>query len=140
MNIRSTAAFSLMEVVLALGIISFVLFSMLGLLSVGMNASRESSADTALTSMISQVLGKLRSLHPLPTETVPAFFFDEDGLPLTNSTGAIYKCEASTMMLTTPELPNISDNFIKVKLVFIWPASVAVPSNSQTVYASLLLQ
>jgi uncharacterized protein (TIGR02598 family) len=137
MNTRSGAAFSLVEVVIALGVISFALVSMLGLLGVGINASRQSSESTAMTAMISQVLGKVRAASNAPPAT--NFFFDADGLPLTNSVGAIYECRASATLPPSGEISDVSDKFMKAALVFTWPVSAAVPPHTNTVHASLLL-
>ena len=49
MTVSRRFAFSLIEVVLALGIVSFALVAILGLLSVGLDSSRESIDDTAVT-------------------------------------------------------------------------------------------
>ncbi len=137
MNTRPAAAFSLVEVVIALGVISFALVSMIGLMGVGINASRQSSENTALTAMISQVLGKVRASSNAPPAT--NFFFDADGLPLTNSAGAIYQCAVSSTNPPATEISDVSGNFLKATLVFTWPVSAAVPPHTNAVHASLLL-
>ncbi len=136
MKARSLLAFSLIEVVIALGIISFVLAAVLGLLGVGLFSSRQSSEDTSLAAMTSQVLGQL-STATSPTNA--SFFFDMDGLPLTNSSGAVYRCVASTTLPSAGEIPNLSTNFLKALIVFTWPVSAAIPPHTNTFNASLLL-
>lgn len=54
-------AFSLVEVVMALGVISFALVGMLGLLSVGFTAAKKSTNATNLAAISSQVVSTIRN-------------------------------------------------------------------------------
>lgn len=47
--LRQARGFSLVEVTLALGLVSYVLLGLLGLMVVGLNSSRESTVETALS-------------------------------------------------------------------------------------------
>lgn len=58
---RSRNAFSLVEVALAVGIISFALVAVLGLLGVGINASRDSSDDTKIAFIMQDVSARVRA-------------------------------------------------------------------------------
>jgi uncharacterized protein (TIGR02598 family) len=69
-------AFSLVEVVLALGICAFVLVALLGLFSTGLRASRESEEQVQAANLASQILATRRSsatndIH-LPHFAIPA--------------------------------------------------------------------
>lgn len=57
----TTAAFSLIEVVLALGIAAFTLTAILGLCSVGLSSNKASTDDTVLSAIATEVMGELRA-------------------------------------------------------------------------------
>ena len=82
------AAFSLIEVVLALGVAAFCLTAVLGLLPVGVQTNRNSSSQTAASNIIATVVSDLRTT-PAAATTSPEFaitfeaektlFFDASG-------------------------------------------------------------
>ena len=82
------AAFSLVEVVLALGVAAFCLIAVLGLLPVGVQTNRNASSQTAVSNIIATVVSDLRTT-PAAATTSPEFaitfdaektlFFDASG-------------------------------------------------------------
>ncbi len=82
------AAFSLLEVVLALGVAAFCLIAVLGLLPVGVQTNRNASSQTAVSNIIATVVSDLRTT-PAAAMTSPEFaitfdaektlFFDASG-------------------------------------------------------------
>jgi len=82
------AAFSLLEVVLALGVAAFCLIAVLGLLPVGVQTNRNASSQTAVSNIIATVVSDLRTT-PAAATTSPEFaitfdaektlFFDASG-------------------------------------------------------------
>ena len=82
------AAFSLLEVVLALGVAAFCLIAILGLLPVGVQTNRNASSQTAVSNIIATVVSDLRTT-PAAATTSPVFaitfdaektlFFDASG-------------------------------------------------------------
>ncbi|PTY01958.1 hypothetical protein DB346_10940 [Verrucomicrobia bacterium LW23] len=58
-------AFSLVEVALALGVVSFALLSVLALLLVGVRSNQISTEETRATYLLSLVEADLRNTHPL---------------------------------------------------------------------------
>jgi type II secretory pathway pseudopilin PulG len=61
MKRRSTPAFSLVEVTLALGIAAFCLIAVFGLMPVGVQANRNATSQTAATNIIGAVISDLRA-------------------------------------------------------------------------------
>jgi uncharacterized protein (TIGR02598 family) len=61
MKRRSTPAFSLVEVTLALGIAAFCLIAVFGLMPVGVQANRNATSQTAATNIIAAVIADLRA-------------------------------------------------------------------------------
>src|SRR5271155_1091560 len=77
---RATAGFSLVEVVLAIGIIAFALVSIISLMSLGLQSSKSSTDDTNIALMTQSVISLLRTSSPVFTGT---------GIILTTSTGTV---------------------------------------------------
>jgi uncharacterized protein (TIGR02598 family) len=59
--LRSIAAFSLVEVTLALGIAAFCLVALFGLMPVGVQTNRNATSQTAATNIIAAVAADLRA-------------------------------------------------------------------------------
>jgi uncharacterized protein (TIGR02598 family) len=77
-------AFSLVEIVVALGILAFCLSALSGLFSVGQMASRDASADTSLAAAASHIISKFKTEAALnsPGTTLPAtytYYFGQEG-------------------------------------------------------------
>ena len=132
---KKPVAFSLTEVMVALGVLSFALIASLGLLSAGLHANKQASEETALVSMASQVVGQMNA----STASSKVFFFDVQGLTVTNASLAAYRASAVRAALPVGQIPNLSTNFQRIIITFTWPASAVVPSHTNTLYASLLL-
>lgn len=133
MNHTDSRAFSLVEVVLALGICAFVLVALLGLFSTGLRASRESEEQVQAANLASLILAT-RMASPTSDTNLPHFalpanalgkgygdIFGANGAMVgldgkTNSTPA-YRiiCKAGTNSATGPRLA-------QVHLMLSWPA------------------
>ena len=160
-NKRGCRAFSLVEVVIAIGIFAISVLTILGLLSVSLEANRSASSDTQVALMAERTYSMLETLG-LPNVSTnklfasgasPSLYFDVTGKPLVTSTntilfgypttpanaltaGAIYSCTVTTN--TTPlsfgystGTPPPSTNLISIQMQFAWP--VAAPAANQTV-------
>lgn len=100
---RSDFGFSLVEVTLAIGIISFCLLTMLGLLPAGLSALRDAGQETAQSQIVQQISNKAQLM---PREDLDEYvsdapyYFDETGLILDgNSPEARY--EAALKLVKT---------------------------------------
>jgi uncharacterized protein (TIGR02598 family) len=78
---RLHGAFSLVEVVLALGIISFAFIALLGMLPVGLKSLKSSQNDTITTLIVQKVLAEAQQTRfaNLSTLAGERFFTDEGG-------------------------------------------------------------
>jgi type II secretory pathway pseudopilin PulG len=63
---HKTAAFSLVEITLALGVAAFALLAILGMLPTSLKTQKASVQQTAANSIISQIVGKLRADARVP--------------------------------------------------------------------------
>jgi type II secretory pathway pseudopilin PulG len=145
---RGMEAFSLVEVVLALGICVFAFVALLGLYTTGLRVNRESEAQIQAADFASMLIAARRAAPLLTNSTaaIPAYamtniftnaypsynirtqltnYIGEDG-QLTNAANALYliSCQAGTNMLT-------GSSVAQVYLKLSWPPQ-ANPANPST--------
>lgn len=128
---RSTQAFSLVEVVLAIGLIAFCLIALVSLFGVGLKNSRQSSDDTALSSAVTQVGSELTGLTNFTSSNM--LFFDRDGERVAQSE-ALYVCQVTTKSVPPSQISEISTNLVQATLTFTWPASAPYTSRRTNVF------
>ena len=101
---RLGSAFSLIEVTLALGMVSFSMLSIIALLPVGLKTFRDSKVETALGGIQRQLRAEVLSVPFAKlidgTFTAGKMYFSDEGTLLTDGNGAYY--EASTALTNTP--------------------------------------
>ncbi len=127
-------AFSLVEVAVAIGIVSFCLLTLVSLLGTGLNTSRLSKEDTLLASAASQVTSELWSQTHF---TLPATYtFDTNGISVANdSSASLYQCSVSSLTLSDTDILGKNVTLPMAALVFRWP----LPSlrNTATFYVPI---
>ena len=141
-------AFSLVEVVLALAVMSFCLIVLLGILPVSMTTIKNSSDETAGINVISTIVSDLQSTPattnvspnyqlPLPTalsggNQAQVLYTDGAGARLSgaNTSGARYKV---TIILGNPTQQNTVNGVAQAS----WPAQAAVPTSTVETYFAL---
>lgn len=105
---QSGRGFTLVEVTLALGIISFAFVAMFGLLPVGLSVSRQ-AIDTTIEAQIVQKLtsqalqtdfSQLSKLDPSIYPTAASYYFDNEG-KTASQTNALYKAGFSVATSTS---------------------------------------
>ncbi len=126
--------FSLIEVVLALGVVSFSVLALLGLLVVGNETNKSARDETMAAQLAANEFARLRSL---PAATFPTVyqtrFFNNQLRDLGTSKssavgqGAAYEFRVN---IVTPAAPAPADRVFNAEVRF--PA--AAPDNNQTVY------
>jgi len=143
---RGTRGFSLVEVVLAVGIFAFVGVALIGLFSLGLKTNHESAESLVATHLAESLLETRQAApdtdlssngFPLPvltastnvtTNTSPVYI-SESGL-LTNETSARF----GLLYSVTPDL---DANVSRVYLCLYWPAQAA-PTNALGRYETFL--
>lgn len=112
------SAFSLVEITLALGIVAFVMVGVLGLFSVGLDASRRSAGDTVFPQVIHQVLSQVRTPDlPPPGDPPLTFYFNEKGESVT-AADAIYNVTLSTQD-PAASLPDTGSHLYLIRLEIV---------------------
>lgn len=92
-------AFTLVEVVLAIGVVAFGLIAILGLMSVSLRNSREANVREGLT----MVLDRMNSVYQgqnftnslAVSQTSTNYYFDNSGVPTTNTASYFYLCNVT---------------------------------------------
>ena len=133
---------------MALGIMSFCLFALLGLLPISLTTIKNASEETAGINMVSTIVSDLKSTPAsaqnstiyqvaLPTASATVnqstvIYLDQAGaaLPTASTSGARYKV---TVTLTPPTAQNTITGLAKLS----WPAQAANPSPAVEVFFEL---
>jgi len=124
-------AFSLIEIVIALGIVSFCVIPLLGLMTSGLQASKNSQQDTVLALAAKYILSDLRgqTFSSLNVGATTNYLFDYQGDPLSSNSPpsqhayytAAVTITANPLAAVTSWNTNASPNLLGVKITFDWP-------------------
>jgi type II secretory pathway pseudopilin PulG len=124
-------AFSLVEVTIALGVMSVSLLTLFALLPVGLKANQSSISQTAATSIIMAVIADMRAT-PRASATSTQFsitfgssrtlYFDSEGSPWP----ALTASSRFRLVVTFPPSPAGSKVATFSDIQVIWPAAAAV--------------
>jgi uncharacterized protein (TIGR02598 family) len=131
-----THAFSLVEVVVALGLFSFCIVAITGLLSVGLGSTRSVVNEGVAANIAGSVYGAwgaqtngavaltvpglFTSLPALSTSASNSFFFDQSGVQTANSAGAAL--QMGYVVTADGVAPAVNS---KLDLIFSWPVGGA---------------
>ena len=138
---RKNAAFSLVEVTLALGIAAFCLIAVFGLMPIGVQTNRNATSQTAATNIIAAVVADLRattktsgtwtgtsSQFCIPLGTSRTLYFDSEGRCSGDLAGSTSPCGVTwdpalqtryRVNITFPSTGNLTYAQLKVT----WPAA-----------------
>jgi len=116
---------------MALGLASFVLISLLGLMTVSLDAGKRAYEDTTVASVAQVVMSEVKtnSFSALGNLSLDRYF-SYDGRSLPTADGAHYRCNVEAMAHSSPELPEAvrqASAGVRVRLLFFWP-----PTNLKT--------
>jgi uncharacterized protein (TIGR02598 family) len=139
-NLKCLCAFSLVEVTLALGIASFALIGIFGLLPVGITSNQTSLEQTAAASLARAIVADLRctpltsgtsaTFHILiPSATTQQLRFREDGSLDPTGTTARYLA-----YITFPNTPT-GKTATPIRILLTWPAAADLNNTPPKNYA-----
>ncbi|PTX98261.1 hypothetical protein DB345_05350 [Spartobacteria bacterium LR76] len=143
---KPARAFSLIEVVLALGIVSFAMMAVVGTLPVGLRSAQQSRSQIAAANIARQIQGDLQQISfessssdDLTIATLPdnPFYFSQDGTR-SQERDAYYVASFTLNAINAPGLSVNSSNARSVKVSISYPASVAKANRQEVVYSLLL--
>ncbi len=134
-SVHDAAAFSLVEVTLALGIAAFCLVAVFGLMPVGVQTNRNATSQTAATNVIAAVVADLRatprtsatsSQFAITFGTAKTLYFDGAG-QFTTSLSANSRYQINVTFPSSPTGLSYAD--VKVT----WPAAATSANASGSV-------
>lgn len=112
-------AFSLTEIVIALGILSFALVAIIGLLNVGLRSSNDAHIDTVKAATVRSILSSLRTNQPA-SYAGETRWYKFDGSTNGGSTDAYFECVITT---NAPPSAISAQRMAGVRLEFRYPVS-----------------
>jgi len=150
-NLRGRCAFSLVEVVIALGLFSFCIVAITGLLSVGLGATRSVVNEGVAVNIAGSVYGAweaqpngaaaltvpglFTNLPALTTSASNNLFFDESGMQVANRAGATLQMDyVSTASGTAPAVNT------RLDLIFSWPVGGAANAIQTRSYSRVFVK
>lgn len=113
--------FSLVEVVIAIGLISFVIVSLLGLGSVALNKTGDSRRDTLLANMFQGAIAEVKS-GAWDTGATNSIYFDSEGGRV-DQPAAFYRCQASVAVVPPSDVGLSTNDLRSMLLTLSWPAT-----------------
>lgn len=115
----SRSGFSLVEVVLALGLCSFVLIAVMGLMAVSLQSSRQAVQITHAGKLVQGVSSHLlQAEFTNVTNASPKWEYDYEGVVSTNAATKYYTLEASPSLgLLLPGASQANSNIVRFKIV-----------------------
>ncbi len=136
---REGDGFSLIEVALAVAVISFALVAILGLMPVGLKSAAEAGDATRTSMLEANAEADIRATVS-PTDFTSATartvtrYYDQQGILLTSATGAFYRVDATIGNTWTTPLANVDEAYLRpVSAVVRWPVdSSGNPASSNT--------
>jgi uncharacterized protein (TIGR02598 family) len=149
-NLRGRCAFSLVEVVIALGLFSFCIVAITGLLSVGLGSTRSVVNEGVAVNLAGSVYGAweaqtnrtenltvpglFTNLPPLSDQVSTNFFFDQSGVQVQDAAqGALQMDYVATPSGAAPMVTTLD-------LVFTWPVGGATNAIQTRSYSRVFVK
>jgi uncharacterized protein (TIGR02598 family) len=121
-------AFSLVELVIAVGLMSFALVAILGLMPVGMKSVGEATDATRNSMIAADVEGRIKNMRPpidftsTAAVSIGPLYYDRQGISLSAASGGFYRVDATVASTWATQLTNVDQNYLRpVTGVIRWP-------------------
>ena len=132
---KMSAAFTLVEVVIAIGLVAFVLTAILGLVAIAANETKNADLKGRLAWITEQVTSEYQSqrfasaLAGIPTNGLISYW-DYSGLRVTNANDSYFLCDVSNVTPTNPPTTNFPTNYMALLQVRTrWPSPQLTSTN-----------
>jgi Tfp pilus assembly protein PilV len=143
-------AFSLVEVVLAIAVISFSLLTIIGLFSIGLKTNKESSDQTEAADLASLILSTRRALPGINEAALPLPAITNVTAPTSNSAPICVAVNGTTLTNNLPAAdlynlnyqisPGSATNVVNVYILLWWPVGTNPPTNNSDGYYEISTQ
>lgn len=143
---KGVKAFSLVEVVLAIGVVSFAMMAMLGTLPVGLKSSQQSRGQVATANISRQLQGELQQIsfqsNSPDTLTIQnladnSLYYTLEGTK-TDAASAYYVASFAVNGVSVPGLAIDPSHARSVTVTLSYPASAPVADRQESVFSLLL--
>jgi len=134
-NFRSVRAFSLVEVTIALGLVSYTLLGLLGLFIVGLNSNRESTMETALAQIALHVSSSYNGALNADGKVVyqRAYTYEGSHLLDINDASKYFTVDVEGQPSSDVLIPDTTGN---LHLITVSIASVTTPDSKKVIQTS----
>lgn len=132
--------FSLVEIVIAMGVASFAVVAILGLLTVSFSAEKAAADDTEMAIVAGRLFSELRNhsfdetLKTLESEWTAPVYLRDDGASVPEEAAASYAAEFSYVIDASTMLVNEPPNLVRVRMEI---SSLRGPSKSKVFHACI---
>jgi uncharacterized protein (TIGR02598 family) len=117
------AAFTLVEVVIAVGLVAFVLTAILGLAVIAANETKNADLKARLAWITERLTSEYQSqrfstvLGTVPTNS----YWDFSGMPVTNTADAYFRCDVTNVTPPPASTNFTTNNFALLQVSIRWP-------------------
>lgn len=133
---RKRPAFSLVEVVIALGVVSVALIGILALMSNSLREGRAAADDRVAVAAANRILAEARSAPEIgPVDT--NYWFDADGAPLAASNASVYRIHAKGVIDTNFADGGGHTNLVRYQLTIFPVSAGANPPSPRVIHATV---
>ena len=128
------AGFTLVEVVIAVGLVAFVLTAILGLLVIAINETKNADLKARLAWITERVTSEYQcqrfstALGGLPATN----YWDYSGIPVTNTADAYFRCDILNVTPPPASTNFTTNNFALLQVSIRWPYSSLTSTNVST--------
>jgi len=135
----ATRGMTLVEVTICLGLVSFGLISVLGLLPTGLITLRDARDASARSSYLQTISAEYLSLSFADVPSSNTFFFDRDGQPVDSSSSSqLYKVAVESLTPVYPNQPTGVENRLRRLRVTSWQLNSAGVTNGRAPHIQAL--
>jgi uncharacterized protein (TIGR02598 family) len=130
-----SAAFTLVEVVIAVGLVAFVMTAILGLAMMAVNETKNADLKARLAWIIESVTSECQSQQfPTVLASMPMTnYWDYSGMPVANTADAYFRCHVSNVT-PPPAYPNLTtNNFALLQISIRWPNARPTSTNDSLI-------
>jgi type II secretory pathway pseudopilin PulG len=140
---RVSNAFSLVEVTFALGVASFCLIAVFGLLPVGIQTNRNATSQTAATGILASVIADLRATPKPPTLNSSSQYKVTFGTSTTLYFDSAGRCSIDLNGSTKPDgsgwSPNLQTRY-QLNVTFPWNSGLAYGADLKVTWPAAATQ
>jgi uncharacterized protein (TIGR02598 family) len=139
--VKRDRAFSLVETVAAIGLVSFSVLATIGLLSIGSDTAKRAKDESTAARLVENEFERLRSLSqsagfwPTDTTTTPSYtskYYGSDLAELPSSTNAIYRLNITFVAAPTGTADFVANAELR------YPANAAATNQSVYKFTTLM--